>query len=71
MKTDPRGSAQKEPPLTALAAEGTVPSLRENPPDKHPDEPAVCAATQARNSRPPNTTIDDIAYHTPAAAGVW
>ncbi|KAF9503492.1 hypothetical protein BS47DRAFT_1369500 [Hydnum rufescens UP504] len=46
-----------------------VPSLRENPPDKHPDEPAVRAATQARSARPPNTTIDDIAYHTPAAAG--
>ncbi|KAF9503802.1 hypothetical protein BS47DRAFT_1369273 [Hydnum rufescens UP504] len=48
-----------------------VPSLHENPPDKHPDEPAVCAATQARNSQPLNTTINNIAYHTPAAAGVW
>ncbi|KAF9503340.1 hypothetical protein BS47DRAFT_1369603 [Hydnum rufescens UP504] len=45
-----------------------VPSLCENPPDKHPDEPAVCAATQARNSQPLNTTIDNIAHHTPAAA---
>ncbi|KAF9502626.1 hypothetical protein BS47DRAFT_1370132, partial [Hydnum rufescens UP504] len=44
-----------------------VPSLCENPPNKHPDEPTVCAATQARNSRPPNMMINDIAYHTPAA----
>ncbi|KAF9504517.1 hypothetical protein BS47DRAFT_1368727 [Hydnum rufescens UP504] len=83
-QTKPRnGDAQRKAqgpqmnhiPASAGNADGTthppkqVPSLHENPPDKHPDEPTVCAATQARNSRPPNTTINDIAYHTPAAAG--
>ncbi|KAF9520139.1 hypothetical protein BS47DRAFT_1357642 [Hydnum rufescens UP504] len=29
-----------------------------------------CAATQAWSAQPPNTTVNEILYHTPAAAGV-
>ncbi|KAF9509732.1 hypothetical protein BS47DRAFT_1365029 [Hydnum rufescens UP504] len=62
-------------PASAGNTDGTthppkwVPSLHENPPDKHPDEPVVCAATQAQSAHPPNTMMDDITYHTPAAVG--
>ncbi|KAF9509052.1 hypothetical protein BS47DRAFT_1365513 [Hydnum rufescens UP504] len=34
-----------------------------------PQYTSQCAATQASSAHPPNTTIDEIAYHTPAAAG--
>ncbi|KAF9513351.1 hypothetical protein BS47DRAFT_1362543 [Hydnum rufescens UP504] len=45
-----------------------VPSLHENPPGKHTDEPPVCTATQAQSACPPNMTTNKIAYHTPTAA---
>ncbi|KAF9508872.1 hypothetical protein BS47DRAFT_1365638 [Hydnum rufescens UP504] len=37
-------------------------------PTMHTDEPPVCAVTQAQSARPLNMTIDEITYHTPAAA---
>ncbi|KAF9519950.1 hypothetical protein BS47DRAFT_1357951 [Hydnum rufescens UP504] len=46
-----------------------VPSLCENPPDKPPRRARSTRSHPARSARPPNTTIDDIAYHTPTAAG--
>ncbi|KAF9516302.1 hypothetical protein BS47DRAFT_1360349 [Hydnum rufescens UP504] len=43
-----------------------VPSLCENP---HTGKPQVHTATQAQSAHPLNTTIDEIAYHTPTAVG--
>ncbi|KAF9515548.1 hypothetical protein BS47DRAFT_1360847 [Hydnum rufescens UP504] len=51
----------------ALLAPLFLPSVKTHPTSTQ-TSPQYVAATQARSAAPPNTTIDDIAYHTPAAA---